>query len=475
MAATTITNVANQNGQLSGYRPYVADFNGDGLMDIMWDAENQTPPTSTGTRVLWTATGGGNFAVNGNFAGQNGQLTGYVPIVADFNRDGRTDVWWYREYGPETVKWMSTSSGTFAIGPGHSTTVPAGGMSANSPTLTDVDGDGRPELAWLGYNLLKVWTYTEWGTINPVEFTGCASWPGWNGCNIQVAPGDFNGDGFTDLLWIKSPGVSGDKLWSFWLTNPGTSGQMVTSSDSTLNTYAPLFVDINGDGKTDILWYSYDSNGRSSGNRILWLSKGDGTVVSTANVSGQNGTLVGYRPHFVDFNGDGLADILWLNESAGGTFGSGGNQGDRALAGKPGHGGVSAGAYSLWVGKGDGTFTVYNGQDNAIAGYTPVLGDFNGDGKTDILWDSRTGSDTRSTGTRFLWLIDGTPSDIITSITTGIGASLAVTYKPLTDASVYTKDNTALDPVLDLQGPMFVVSRVDAGNGIGGTLSSTYA
>ena len=56
------TNVAGQNGSLSGHRPYVADFNGDGLTDIMWDAENQTPSTSTGTRrILWTGTGGGSF------------------------------------------------------------------------------------------------------------------------------------------------------------------------------------------------------------------------------------------------------------------------------------------------------------------------------------------------------------------------------------------------------------------------------
>ena len=102
-----------------------------------------------------------------------------------------------------------------------------------------------------------------------------------------------------------------------------------------------------------------------------------------------------------------------------------------------------------------------------------VLADFNGDGKTDILWDSRTGTDTRSTGTRFLWLIDGATPDVMTSVTTGIGANAAITYKSLTDAGVYTKDATAIDPILDLQGAMYVVSRVDAGNGIGGTLSST--
>jgi hypothetical protein len=42
-------------------------------------------------RVLWTSTGSGNFNVNTNFARQNGALSGYTPIVADFNRDGRAE------------------------------------------------------------------------------------------------------------------------------------------------------------------------------------------------------------------------------------------------------------------------------------------------------------------------------------------------------------------------------------------------
>jgi hypothetical protein len=124
------------------------------------------------------------------------------------------------------------------------------------------------------------------------------------------------------------------------------------------------------------------------------------------------------------------------------------------------------------------TFTVitnYAGQNGTLSGYAPILGDFNGDGKTDIVWDSRAGTDTRSTGTRTMWLSDGVPADIMVSVTTGVGATVAITYKSLIDASVYTKDATASDPMLDLQGPIYVVSRVDADNGIGGTVGSTYA
>jgi hypothetical protein len=93
---TVISNVAGQSGALAGSRPYFGDFNGDGLPDIMWDAEGGNPGgnpnTSNGTRVLWTNAGGGSFSVNGNFANQNGTLAGYMPIIGDFNRDGRADI-----------------------------------------------------------------------------------------------------------------------------------------------------------------------------------------------------------------------------------------------------------------------------------------------------------------------------------------------------------------------------------------------
>jgi hypothetical protein len=234
--------------------------------------------------------------------------------------------------------------------------------------------------------------------------------------------------------------------------------------------HMPYFADFNGDGKTDIFWDKIDGNGRSLGQRQLWMGKGDGTFTSVTNLAGQDGMLSGYRAYMADFNGDGLTDVLWVQETGGTPGGNG--------YGSNGISGWTGGARVLWIGKGDGTFAIvsnFAGQDGTVVGYTAVLGDFTGDGKADILWDSRTGTDTRSTGSRVLWLSDGTAPDLLTSITTGIGANVAVTYKPLTSSSVYTKDNTAIDPLLDLQGPMFVVSRVDSSNGIGGTVSSTYA
>lgn len=65
--------------------------------------------------------------------------------------------------------------------------------------------------------------------------------------------------------------------------------------------------------------------------------------------------------------------------------------------------------------------------------------------------------------------------DTLSSFTTGLGVTTEITYRPLTDDGVYTKDTDGVYPVIDVQAPMYVVSRVDADDGVGGTYSSEYS
>jgi hypothetical protein len=178
---TVTSNVAGQDGTLSGYRPYVGDFNGDGIADVMWDGEQASYAISVGTRVLWAGTGT-SFTVTSNFAGQNGQITDKGPTVADFNRDGRSDVWWS---GPSRVgspvpitEGMSTNSSTFTVASG-----PAAPFEwATLIALTmDINGDGRADMTWAGSNNLTMWLTNADGTVTvPADVTGCSSFPGWS-------------------------------------------------------------------------------------------------------------------------------------------------------------------------------------------------------------------------------------------------------------------------------------------------------
>jgi hypothetical protein len=490
---TVISNVASANGTLVGSRPYLADFNGDGRTAILWDngGDPLLPYSSAaGTRTLWSFAGTGS-TVNSttNFAGQDGTLLGYVPIVGDFNRDGRADIWWYAlsnnqgfivtytstALGPSTL-WLSNGNGTYAVSGGP--TLPAQNIY-EFLAGGDLNGDGRSDLMWIQrtgadgagnlHATMQEWFGPSGVNIVAVDAGIVAASNGLSAGGWLAARGaaDFNGDGFTDILWITPNGgclaSCGTSPNGLWLSNGnGTFNTNTSINGQSVAGYTAYFGDFNGDGKTDILWVMLDGSGRSSGQQpVLWTSRGDnnGTFVVNSTLGGLSGSSVaGYIATVADFNGDGIADILWVQADTNG---------------------LSSGARVLWLGQGNGSFTVVSSVGSQLNGYVPYIGDFNGDGKADVLWDSRFQGDSRSQGTRVIWLSDGIAPDLMTGVTTGLGATVAITYNSITNNNsnnivVYIKGTTAADPTVDVQAPMQVVSRVDKSNGIGGLYSTTY-
>jgi Insecticide toxin TcdB middle/N-terminal region/FG-GAP-like repeat/Salmonella virulence plasmid 65kDa B protein len=497
---TVINNVAGANTQLKNSRPYLADFNGTGRTAILWDdGGDATLPWSSGaaTRVLWSFTGTGSTVVpSSNFAGQDSSFPGYVPIVGDFNRDGRADIWWYaltpvgfgvaynaNAAGPTSVS-LSNSNGTYTTIAGP--TLPVDQFDFyRFLAAGDLNGDGRSDLIWI-HQVTSTETapVREW-LINPdgsvsTSLNDAGQVAAFNNLLKDswlsaLGAADFNGDGFTDLLWTinSNLGYGGSSAGGLWLSNGNGNFTIEQINDgngnfisSSVTGYTPYFGDFNGDGKTDILWVKVDSAGRSSGQQpVLWTSRGDsnGTFVVNSTLGGlTGGSIVNCIPTVADFNGDGIADILWVPSDANG---------------------LSSGQPVLWLSKGDGTFTTSNFGSSPLISYVALIGDFNGDGKADVLWDSRILNDSRSQGTRVIWLSDGVAPDLMTGVTNGVGANVTVTYNSITNNTkdnngniivVYTKGTTATDPTVDVQAPMQVVSRVDKSNGVGGLYSTTY-
>ncbi|WP_158966996.1 FG-GAP-like repeat-containing protein [Paraglaciecola sp. L3A3] len=184
---------------------------------------------------------------------------------------------------------------------------------------------------------------------------------------ITIAKNDVDGDGKSDILWR-----SYDKGWNvLWAMNGAQS-----SSTTPINVVADVNWDMvgqgdyDGDGKSDIFWRNSET-----GQNCIYLMDGF-TIVKKAELNN-----VG-APHWEvkgsgDFNGDGKGDVLWRRVDSGDT----------------------------WLYLMDGTkigislpSLVVNDLNYQIVG----TGDFNGDGYDDVMWRNK------ATGINYIWLmIDG--------------------------------------------------------------------
>jgi hypothetical protein len=165
----------------------------------------------------------------------------------------------------------------------------------------DFNGDGWPDILWRhyvsGYN--AVW-YMKGATL-----IGSAYLNAVTGLNWQiVGTGDFNGDGWSDILWRYYGSGGNNVVW--YMKGATRIGYAYLSAVTDLNWKIVATGDFNGDGWPDILWRHY-----LGGNNTVWYMKGvthTGSA-SLSAVTDLNWKIVGTG----DFNGDGWPDILWRN------------------------------------------------------------------------------------------------------------------------------------------------------------------
>jgi Salmonella virulence plasmid 65kDa B protein/FG-GAP-like repeat/Insecticide toxin TcdB middle/N-terminal region len=495
---------ATWGGLTSNYSfNWTGDFNGDGKTDIA---------AASGTSLyLYLGNDNGSFTVANTTTvpGWSGvTASGYSYIwTGDFNGDGKTDI--ATANGSNLYLYLGNGNG-FTVA--STTTVPNwGGVTAGGYGYTwtgDFNGDGKTDIATAnGSNL-----YLYLGNGNGFTVASTTTVPGWGGAGY-VFIGDFNGDGKTDIataigstLYLYLGNGNG-----FTVANPTP----VPGWGGVVNGYSFNWTgDFNGDGKTDIA--------AAGGNNLtLYLGGEKGfTVANNTPVPTWGGvTTSGYAYIWTgDFNGDGKTDIATANGSNLYLYLGNGNGFTVAnTTTVPGWGGVTSNGYPFtWTGdfNGDGktdiataigsTLYLYLGSGNSsgngftVANTTTVptwggggynfIGDFNGDGKTDIA--------AASGPTAYVY--QGGPvrvfPDHLTNITNGLGASTEIFYKPLTNNSIYTKFTSptqvytplGLDslqysgsgsssyPIVDLQVPWYVVSNTADGVAQGHTTNYTY-
>lgn len=123
----------------------------------------------------------------------------------------------------------------------------------------------------------------------------------------QMTPGDFNGDGVSDLLWYNPL----TNQMAYWLLGNGDAGTVLRKSARTFNITPGYYVgavgNFSGSGLADIVFTSAKSD------LYLWTNDGQGgfrsSMIGTYSTGWQ---LAGAG----DVDGDGHDDLLWFNASA---------------------------------------------------------------------------------------------------------------------------------------------------------------
>jgi len=215
--------------------PLSGDFDGDGDTDIFWYRAGSAPDE------IWWGGSGRSFVAEARSVWGD-----YTPFVGDFDGDGLADLYWYAAGPAADTIWFGSRSGEFV-----SRTQPVEG--AYHPVIGDLDGDGTDDIVWhaAGETRTSVFAGSQdrnlrWSALDtPSGFT--------------PRLGDFTGGGREELLWFD--GLGHADIWR----RTGEGQHERTTLDAPAG--QPLILDVNGDGRDDVLWSTIGGS-----THRLWLA-----------------------------------------------------------------------------------------------------------------------------------------------------------------------------------------------------------
>ena len=281
----------------------IADFNGDGKLDIV-TANEQSGDASV---LLGDGKGGFSPAFGSPFP------AGHDPndvTVGDFNRDGCLDLAFANHETQQLTVLLGDCRGRFAPAP-HSPFSVAVRPHPHGIATGDFNGDGNLDLvtdSWAEDRLELLFGDGRGGFTTPGTYVAVGKHP-----YQRVRAADLNGDGKTDIV---STNLEGNNVTILLSDGKGgfrqPPGSPFPCGDSPFNI---AIGDVNGDGIPDLaIVNSPSSTSDRSGQDGLTILLGDG--------SGGFRTMTGSplvtpkRPNMVaigDIHGDGIADVVVSN------------------------------------------------------------------------------------------------------------------------------------------------------------------
>ena len=244
---------------------------------VWWNA-------ASGDVVAWQMIGP-EFTGNSEIAAQVGDTNWRLAATGDLNGDGATDFAWQHAVSGQISVWLfdaaDRTNKRFT-----SQVIATVDPSWRLSTAGDLDGDGKADLLWRnttsGEN--SVWLMN--GFAFQSRPLGAVPDAGWTLRGVA----DLDGDGSPELLWRHANGSN-----VAWVMKPTARTELSTAL--TLTTVDPSWslagtADIDGDGKSDLLWRS------ASGQNVVWFMNRENIDSSTSlkpDVADANWRLIGHR------------------------------------------------------------------------------------------------------------------------------------------------------------------------------------
>jgi hypothetical protein len=344
----------------------VADFNSDGISDLVVGGSNNSNSSGTGTGLaVYYGTGSGTFGFPISIT-----TVGTVNSVAtgDLNRDGLPDI--IAATGNNTVLTFTNNGNDFA--PTGTTSV---GIFPRSLVVADFNGDNFLDAATAngnGGNISVLYGQAN-GTfalaIN-LQVSGVNS----SGSPTTLAAGDINNDNRIDLVV-----GGGSSNLTIFLNNGAGGFAAPTTFNAQLNSSSVQTVLLGrffGDNRLDVAVIATGSFSDEPGRLVIYRNNGNGNFDANVQFTYPTGNSpIGAVS--ADFNNDGRADVATTNS----------NSNNVSVLLSNSVGGLGARQTLLSI------------QPNSV-----VAGDFNGDGFLDAVTG---GLSTNSSSVLTLHLNDG--------------------------------------------------------------------
>ncbi len=243
------------------------------------------------------------------------------PAKGDFNRDGQTDLL-LRDTANTTQAWLMSGTTRASLAP----LTPVPGTDEVISGVDDFDGNGVQDLAVYRPSLGTVQLWLLGGANGTdrlgaaVNLLGAAALPAnWK----LTATGDFDRDGWPDLLWRNT---TSQKIVVWTLAGATKTGNLIPTPDQAVdaNWEAVAALDFNRDGNRDLLWYNV-----SSGRIVTWnldhlLVRSDGAFTNPMAAGDANWRVVAGGDYGIGPDGPDAAppvpasnDLVWRNATSG--------------------------------------------------------------------------------------------------------------------------------------------------------------